>query len=300
MKVYSPSQTISFDTCPLLRQTEYGDNWKVKIAGKPQIAAMMGTAMAAGIADYYRPKCGQKATHDSPTQSLLHSWDYETKHFCNSGGVLEDEVINRLPPLMTKALDYYMTHDPVPTTWEILGVEYSLPESGYARPDLIVRIPGLGIAPVDHKWKESLYVRYNETKESARQRTLLEYKDDWKMLHYCWAIQRHFGEPCLQYVLILGELTPSSRLSSQRFEVNEEVLLGWEASAQQHWQDMQDVDAGVRVPAMATKHETKYGPCPFYLGGQFACLRPELLHFNFIQVERQSGRPSSDHTNTGI
>lgn len=286
MKVYSPSQTETFSQCQVKRQLQ--KHWKPKIMEKPGIAAAMGTAMAAGLAVFNRGRMENKLRNLIEVKdACVQEWNAELEHFRKAGGVIMDETHVRLPDLMTRGLETYALNDPIPQEWKIVGVEYEFKDWGNARADVVIRNEH-GFAPVDHKMKESLYVKQGETKDAARARTLLEYEHSFKMLHYVYAVNKTFG-PCDRYYIILGELKPGKpHYMIQEFPVDERTLTFWWNGAFKYWAQMNEVDTHEDYPAPAAIHDSKYGKCEFYWACFNAHLDAETMKAKYVQIERRN------------
>jgi hypothetical protein len=247
----------------------------------------MGTAMAAGLAvvNTHRMQMDGEWEMAEAHQAAHAAFDEELLAFQNAGGVVSLDQWDRLPALIERALDYYTLHDPVPVTWLIKGVEYEFPDLGNMRPDLIVQ-DNEGLAPVDYKMTESLYVRSGETREQARARKMTEYCDHWNMKQYVWGVNQQMG-PCNHYYICLGELTPKPCFTLQRFDLSLERREAFELSAFKYWRHMGEIDNGHDIPAEAASHETKYGPCEYAWACQEANRNVELMQHKYVKVERR-------------
>ncbi len=248
----------------------------------------MGTAMAAGLEHHNLLRTKGAPSMVSPYVAASVVWEELVLQFLDAGGVVTDETYEtRVPPLMQRALEHYAANDIISTRWQIHAVERVFEAGGRARPDLIV-VDEDGLAPVDYKMKEKLYVKEGETRDAARSRTLMEFADDWQLKHYVWCIRRFLGQPCDHYYIVLGELSPKPHFTIQRFEVTNESMQQWSDSAYQWWAEMYDTESDiVNLPRMAPTHETKYGPCEY----QYACLEAglekEKYRHKYVQIERR-------------
>lgn len=271
------------------RQLSNVENWRPKVAGKPQIAMWMGASMAAGLEHYGKHFDGGFGPPGllTPQEIAVDYFHAEMEHFRQAGGSIEDSNLDEYDTLLPRGVTYYTENNPV--KHKIVGVEYPFPEFGYSRCDLIVD-DGEGYAPIDHKWKKALYVKPGETKDQARYRTLVEYEDSWQLLQYVWCIRQHFKVRCDHYYIVLGELNPRPHVTIQRFDVTEALLAQFAQSSLQYWSDMNEVDAGKRVVTMAATHASKYGPCEF----SDACLKMgldrERMKFKYLQLARREAK----------
>lgn len=245
--------------------------------------------MAAGLAVINTHRMHMTGEWDIQTacDAAIAAFDQELLAFQDAGGIVDMNQWQHLPPLIDRAIKYYSLHDPLPVTWLVKGVEQPFPDHGNCRPDVIIE-NDWGLAPVDYKMKESLYVRNGETKEAARFRTLLEWKDSWQMLHYVWAL-RESGHKCDRYYICLGELAPKPTYTLQAFEVSDETLTMWERSASRYWKDMSEIDSGDDYPAMAANHRNQYGLCEYYKACFEHRLDENLMAFDYVKVERRAG-----------
>lgn len=294
-KVYSPSQTEVFSQCQIKRELR---KWTSKYAGKPQIARWMGSSVTAGLAHYNEGRKRQYVDWlltDAQAEAQR-VYDDEVERFLAAGGILDGAKGLHLSPLIARALSEYSKVDPIPLSWKIIGAEVPFPDHGNARPDVIIE-NDWGFAPVDYKFKETLYVRNGETEDAARFRTLLEYKDSWQMLHYVWAIRQVYGK-CDRYYICLGELSPKPHFTLQAFEVSDETLAMWVQSAQQYWWTMEQIDTPGRfehfVPAMAAVHRNQYGECEYRKACFEHRLDENLMSFDYIKIERRVGETKAE------
>jgi hypothetical protein len=248
----------------------------------------MGTAMAAGLAVINTQRMQMTGEWEIQTacDAAIAAFDQELLAFQDAGGIVEMMQWQHLPSLIDRAIRAYSMSDPIPVTWLVRGVEQAFPDHGNCRPDLIIE-NDWGVAPVDYKMKESLYVRNGETKEAARFRTLLEHKDSWQMLHYVWAL-RQTGQKCDRYYICLGELGPKPAFTLQSFEVSDETLEMWLHSANVYWFDMDEIDHDEFRPAMAANHRNQYGLCEYYKACFEHRLDENLMGFDYVKVERRS------------
>mgnify|MGYP001205389787 CR=1 FL=1 len=290
MKVYSPSSTRTHAFCPTARALQQ-QGLTPKYAAKGAVARWMGTAMAAGLEQHNNMRRRGAPHMVTPYQAAAVKWDEEVSRFLDAGGVVTDETYEtRIPPLMQRALEKYAAQDIIPATWSIEGVEQAFQDGGNARGDVIVRDEE-GLAPLDYKMKETLYVKPGETRDAARSRTLMELGEeyDWNQKHYMWCIRRFLGQPCTHHYLVLGELSPTPRFTLQRFDVSERAMQQWIDSAWNWWGDLCETEIDhINAPRMAPTHTTKYGKCEFY----DACITYELdaerYRHKYITINRST------------
>jgi hypothetical protein len=284
--IYSPSQTDTHGQCPIKRALRYA-GWTARGVGKRDLAAILGTAIAAGLAEYNTTRANQVGGLLRPTvemafrPGLVGPADVARNTAIATLAVLpqqgrhiedwDQSQANSIERRAGLAVERYIAADPIPPEWPILAVEELLP-SGQARPDLVVD-DGRGPVAIDYKTKLTLKPEY-EDREMAR------WAQSWQMLHYSWELKAdHF------YICLLV-LEPRFRVQLIPFEVHPETMGLWGISAKQRWADMRAEDEGRRQPAMATAHVDAYGPCEF----QRACFEcrfdPEKMREHYVQVAR--------------
>ena len=287
MRVYSPTQTETWLTCPILRALTYGeDRWSPRRVGRPKLAAILGIAFGAGVAVYnqHRSSPGQRAAaidaaHQVAMAELgaLDAAGHETAEW-------ERETRAKLPQRASRAVTAYMGADPFPHSWTTLGVEREYGEER-ARIDWLVD-DGEGPLVVDYKTKLTLYVKGSETKAQALARTGEEYRHSWQQLHYCWRAEAS------RYLIVLAILEPRFTLHPILFEVHPEEQAMWNASAARVWAQMEAEDLGEALPWQAAEHATKYGPCPM----QDACFayrfHPTLMEQTYVRTPHRERRPA--------
>jgi hypothetical protein len=274
---YRQSETETFSICPRKRQLQYREGWSLKHQTNAGHAAMRGTALAAGCAEIHKGESAEVAV-----QACLSNLQAAVRAFRGVGGVCQD--FEEAP--IVKALTHY--HAWFHTEpWEVVAVETPLPTWGGSRPDVVVRVGGK-LVVVDNKWKWSLYTKTGESKDQARNRTLLEYEKAWQFRHYLCAVSDVYQEPCDTYYIVLGECTPKPLVTVQAFQVEERELERWLASARYYWEDMAFLDNETLMlnhPGAAV-HESKYGPCEF----QWACFEAGLdrgkMEAKYVQIGR--------------
>ena len=280
---YRQSETETFSVCPRKRQLQYLEGWTLKHQTNAGHAAMRGTALAAGCAEVHMSaQLGHQPGVDSAVVACLSNLRAAVAAFRGAGGVCED--FEEVP--LIKALTFYYTWFHT-QPWEVLAVEQPIPTWGNSRPDLVARIGGK-LVVVDNKWKWSLYIKPGETKDQARNRTLLEYEHAWQFRHYLSAVSDVYREPCDTYCIVLGEVTPKPVVTVQPFTVSDRELDRWLYGARYYWGDMAYLDQETLMlnhPGAAI-HESKYGPCEF----QWACfdsnLDREKMTDMYVLIER--------------
>jgi hypothetical protein len=237
----------------------------------PQLAALVGSAVHAGLAVYYRdrlvgtppPATGRPALLTTAIMAAQATLAAELVVVREGGYVVQPQQeasLAGLPARVERVLTKFVEQDPIPAPWTIKGVELEMPRAGHARLDLAVE-DEMGPAVLDWKYKGTLDKRYYD-KEVAR------YRHSWQMRHYCWGYGELLGEPVSRYYvgLIVGD---PFQVSLLQYDLAPEDQAAWLQSAQRIWTHMDAMKAGREEPWMSPTHETVYGPCEF----QDMCLR---------------------------
>lgn len=245
------------------------------MAGKRDLAAVLGQAVGAGLAQYNVASAMSTSPCSIPSlmarttaERLLGELEANGQHV----GEWDQSQKAAVPDRAAKAVERYMAADPIPPEWPILMVEQRL-ASGVAQPDLVVD-DGRGPTPVDYKTKLTLKKEY-EDREIAR------WRYSWQMLHYCWELKAD------HYYICLIVLEPRFRAELIPFEIHPSLMQVWSAGAAQTWADMKEEDEGRRVPAMAAKHADEYGECEYAKACFTHHLDPERMAQDYIRLERR-------------
>jgi hypothetical protein len=296
--IYSPSQTALWLDCRMKRAlSRHG--WRLKVAGKRDLAAILGTAVAAGLATYncskfgclcepgvgeFVPRCEHCRVRAGDFENIINTSRQSALEALNdlhSDGrhVAEYDVAQRdaLTERAARVVARYIAADPIPPEWPILAVETPCDESG-ARPDLVVD-DGRGPAPIDYKVKLALKREY-EAREIAR------WRDSWQLYHYASRVCR----PGAYHYYICLIVCEPFRVELLPFEIADETMAWWRESAARYWRDMAQ-DAALEVmgdlPPMAAKHADEFGECEF----RRACFDHRLdkarMAQDYVRVERR-------------
>lgn len=284
MRVYSPSQTKAWLTCPVLRQLSNVERWRPRLAGKKELGGILGTAMHAGLAVYHLSL--KEGTADAQQHSVaagIASVRHELAKLSELGVVVRPEdqaqagaIENRVKVGITR----YINAAPIPTTWVIDGVEVNLGDRfGNCRLDLAVAGP-LGAAVADLKVRLTLAPQY-------RQREIERYRTDWQFRHYVWAYSQFTGLPVHEYFVILVVLEPF-KVEVIPFVVGPEDMAVWEGSAQTVWYRMEEEgDGSVSLPYQnLTNCVTNFGPCEMYRACHDCHYDEQLMSRDYVRVPR--------------
>ncbi len=292
MRIYSPSQTMEWLTCPVKRQLHYREKLVPRLPGKREAAGTLGQAVATGLAVYntargYRA-AGSDSTRDyediAKVASHIASEDASrrTAQYEYAGCIIREDdrmTWDAIPARAAKIVTKFIEKDPIPPHWRVAAVEETLPEYGFARPDLVLERPSGGYTVVDYKVKLSLDTRY-------REREMRRWRHSWQLLHYVWAAGQVYG-PCSQYHICMIRLEPSFSIDLEPFEVHPEDMLKWEASARRAWAQMEAEDEGRAEPWMAAVHADNYGDCEYYGACFEAHWEPALMERQYARLERK-------------
>lgn len=274
-----------------------GKEWVGKYAGKKDYAAVLGNGFAAGVGIYnnirmehergaakmpQRDAQARASIVQACTQSALAVMAERLKEMENLGLVLDDAdgYLDKLPARCTKAVTNYVVSDPMPDTWQVVGVEHAFgPEYGNSRPDVVVK-DDTGLAIVDYKSKLQLRAEY-------RQKTLNEYANSHQMLHYGWAGQEIFGEPVHKYYIGLAVIEPRWAFDFVPYPIHPETLETWLTASKRVW-ELMEAEEGENgaVPWMSANHSDNFGQCPYYKACFVHHYDPDLMKQDYLHVER--------------
>jgi hypothetical protein len=288
MRVYSPSQTATWLECPVKRHLAYVEHWRPRLVGKRELAAVLGTAVAAGVEAYHRARMAGQSNHPAEHWADMASQTARLllRQLQDSGFQIaeyDQAQADALPGRAAKAVQTYLAAAPIPADWAILEVEQVHQQYGSCRLDLVVRDEPDHVAAVDLKVKLRLEPRY-------RPKEIERYRHHWAMLHYTWVVEQVYGQTPRRYYILFLVLEPAPESWLQAYLVDEEVLRVWEQSARRVWTQMEVHDtAGPddRGPWIAAKHADEYGPCEYY----DACFEyrwdPALMSHDYVQFENR-------------
>lgn len=254
------------------RQLRYRDRWVTKVAGKRDLAAVLGTAVAAGLAAHNLKKPDAAYIARMEAVHALQDLDEQGRRVEAWDSSQRDAISERAGRIVEK----YIAHDPIPSDWRILAVEETLP-SGVARPDLVID-DGRGPTPLDYKVKLSLKREYEE-------REISRWRMSWQLLHYC----RELKADHYYIALIVAE---PFRVQLYPFEVHPETMRWWLASGVRYWKRMADdderQDAGLSsYTEMASRHADEFGECEYAAACFQHRLDPARMTADYVQLPRR-------------
>lgn len=276
MKVYSPSSTKTWTRCPMMRALNK-EGWVPRYMAKKDWSALIGKGFAAGVGIYNNLRAEwERAGAQAPERDPIKRADLIAACSDAAVKIIEQELADtaaagigmssdddeasrsRLEPRIRKAVSSYIATDPIPDSWRIVDVEKDFgPEYGNARADLVVMDDLNALAMLDYKSKLTLKAEY-------RAKTVQEYANSPQMFHYSWAGQSVYQKQVARYFIGLAVLEPRWAFDLLPFPVHPESVGVWLQSAQTIWRDMEDEEAGRRVPWLSSDHSDQFGQCPYY------------------------------------
>ena len=251
-RVFSPSQTAVFKTCPLKWWLQYQVKYVSKKYNQKEIAGAIGTAFST-FQEFIDGGAKQslERAHTELEEELekLRS----TREIMESAIPYESTAHDRLD----KFAALYISNPIIPSSWEMFDRERSFPEHGNSRIDSAYRTSFDKIGILDFKTRGRLQANQ---REKARR----EFGTSNQMYHYCWMATEVYGEDVDQFSILILTLEPKPFIDLWQYRVKPAAMETWIAGRKQDWADMEAIIAGNRTPSMATEHEDKFGKCQFY------------------------------------
>ena len=218
--VYSPSQTRSFLECPTKRMLQQ-EGWQSRVVDLGSWVAWIGQGVHAGLAS-----CGGGRNPHLDSEQIGQECFAEYLLHAVQGGRI---IPNTFYPGEAKAhiercLHYAMTHDILPTGFEVELVEQSLGVYNCIL-DVVGKRNG---KPTFIDWK----VKWKCKPEYIDQE-LEKYRYDWKEArHYPWALSQVTGQRVEEYSVIMFILQPQFKVVQRTYQVNWPVVERWEAGCE--------------------------------------------------------------------
>ncbi len=249
---FSPSQTDAFSTCPVLWLSVYRTRAVPRRFGPRELGGLLGTAFAAGMATYWG---GARSAHQACGRAIA---------------TLRQEVarvtpacdLSALPALAALEEGLVQAMSNVFKNWsppgEVLFIEQTRPAFGYARADMVCRLPGGELIVVDFKCKRTLDAKYAPA-------LLEEYQQSTAAHHYVWM------EEAVAFQPVIVRMEPF-RVWEEPYYFTPARINAWVAASLSKWTIMQDLLEGRRVPWEASTHTTRFGPCIL----KDVCLGPQV------------------------
>jgi len=254
-KIYSPSSTLEFQTCPL--------KWRLRkngvistIIGKPTLAAAIGIGFAKGMELYYREGDSEQA------QSLGRKTteDYIKDLLEKGGRILHDSetTYSLIGERAEKGIQKFLSKNRFPSDWEHFVPELTFPNHGNCRADLLCD-SSFGPTIIDFKTK----VTATDWRISS---FLYDMESSFAMHQYVWAA-RELGLAVDQYATCLVILEPF-KVIIEPVLIEENQLERWYKTATYWWSQMEKIEqweeeGGLEVIPGSTVHRTQYGLCPY-------------------------------------
>lgn len=267
IKSFSPTQTDAFSFCPRYWGF-YRQKLKPKAIGYPEIAAITGSAVAAGLEVRYRtgfvtgavlPRALSVAAQGR-LDALANGQRYVSAADQDKWEAMDGNVA-----LLLK------THDKVDPFKDYTVVEVEQTGDDHDRPDLIVH-DDIGLLVVDFKCKLTLKAEW-VPKEQAKWRRA------WQLHHY--AIRRGIS----RFAVCL--IAPHTRQGChyEIVQVDERYAKLWQHDAAQLWAEM-DFSVGLPLDQLRgnTSHANEYGECAYWAEACSHGMDPAMLTNNLIKV----------------
>ena len=276
MRIFSPSQTQAFLRCPYYWQMSR--EWMPRTFSKMDLYAIRGSAVSVGLDAFNRGQ-GDDEIIQAITNEIKDEW--EKKQMDSREWVDMRSVPLNAEDLLHHALllvECYINQPP--TAFEVIESEYQFRKHGWARADVIGRLPRGQVVPVDYKCKDA------PASQWLRQKIIGDFANAWQLLHYCWATSEEFNVECLDYGILLLWYSKTPKVEYVGYTVDPERLSIWLDSATRVWREMTDIRDGRKTLYEVADHDTKFGPCPF----KRACLEYNrdlsYMEEHYIQIGR--------------
>lgn len=274
LPVYSPTQTDAYAFCPRYWGF-YKANLKPRAIEYPEIAAIVGTAVAKGLETFYRIRReGDPIDAIAIEQAALTYADRLREAALAKGlrfvaGKDQDDW-DSIPDNIVRCLRLHAKRDPF-STCQIVDVESVIEDGSGSRADLIVR-DDFGLLVVDFKCKLKLRSEWVAKEQ-------MKWRRSWQMHHY--TITR--GAARFAVVLI----APHTRegLKYETVNVHQGYAALWYQDATILWREM-TIQATMPFESLRgnTSHSNEYGECVYWSEACNHGLDRSMM--NLVQVER--------------
>ena len=222
--VYSPSQTRSFLECPTKRRLQQ-EGWQSRVVDLRSWVAWIGQGVHAGLAFKYAPPVIHNIWNPGEKDVVRVGQDgfmAEYEHAISQGRIIPNTFfVSEAKAHIERCLQHAMTHDILPTGFEVERVEQSLgPGSGNCILDVVGKKNG---KPTFIDWK----VKWRCKPEYIDQE-LENYRYDWKEArHYPWALSQVTGQRVEEYSVVMFILQPQFKVVQRTYQVNWPVVQRW-------------------------------------------------------------------------
>jgi hypothetical protein len=143
------------------------------------------------------------------------------------------------------------------TAFEVVETEYIFRDHGWARADVIGRVAGGHIVPVDYKVKDEPNTVW------LRQKIKSDFSNDHQLFHYAWAMNEEFGLDVFQYAIVILWYNSRPKIEYVPFIISPERMANWLMSAREIWRRMDAIKNGETEAWEQADHATKFGDCAF-------------------------------------
>ena len=253
MRIFSPSSTILWKRCPQ-EYAYYKSGVVPRALGPINYGALFGSAMSVGMNKVHTGSSAEDATKAALTYLDESKTEFDTNNIVYN----TDKLLDITKLIQVTIHVYNMTWPDLFARrgWKVRESEWTIPDSGNSRVDLLLVDEHDTPIILDAKWKKE--VKKAEYEQSA----IDSYQHDWKMKHYCFftghALNKH---PILDYYIMLGIASPKFKLNIIPYSISVQELREWEISAKQAWHDMDD---SLRPITHTENCRDQYGLCPYY------------------------------------
>lgn len=245
-RVYSPTETEDWLRCPRYRALRRG---RLEARHNPYMPHRdVGKAIHEGLARYYRD-IRDSCAGDLTTRAIaVATASIGESYVDNPRYTLEG-----LQKVITRGVKTVIELGVMCPPHQVLMVEESL---GGCVVDLVTRGP-LGVMAIDHK------VIYDSDVHKAELR-VSEYETSHQLYHQAWVVREHLGETPTYVTIQQLVLTPRALVRVEQFEMDDARIDRWVASAQVHWQRMQEEQEENFAPMNFASCFNKYGKCEMF------------------------------------
>lgn len=207
--------------------------WRRKVIDNKELASLLGDAFHHCHAEYYR------AGAPEVTPQVIADLGGQARYIVE-GGLAEwkdqkfevspkaQSLYAALPMKAQFIVHRWLEGNKVPRIWPVEAVELYLPDYGYCKLDLVLRLPSSRLGVLDAKIKLRL-----EKKWASQELDKFAYS--WQFLHYAWAAMKHFEEKPVDYLVMMVVLEPTFHIYLEHYNINYELLQLWENSAKAAW-----------------------------------------------------------------
>jgi hypothetical protein len=298
--IFSPSQTSTFQRCPMAHHLSRTEGWRPKVLAKRDAAAIVGSAFAAGMESWnrHRQSCGatvvETCAEVASALARTHA-DAAIARLLDAGCVIPSPIraeFDYASTIAARAVERVCAADPIPADWTVVDVERAFEEHGNARPDLVCRDADGALVIVDYKCAMAL-------KDGYVAERLDTYRRSAQMYHYVWAAREVYGEwdtprrwpdafhpaDVRRYAIVLVRIEPW-KVWFQPYEVDERLLARWTDSAWATWERMATPPLE-GPPSHWENCVTKFGPCEYTAACFNHGLDEDTMALDYVRVPRK-------------